>query len=922
MLNGFLDSFRILFFLRIISRLCFIAFFLSLQHTSMASIDPVSGPVWRQEVNEKYLRWNFSVKKDQLTVTKDESIVLMETFDLSLFEYITAQLQAEVMNPKYVAQIKFSKELYPEKPAQIQIYLKTSNVELFKFYKENEKKLVLDFWINQDIAENSNSDKSSTKDSDLVQNSKNSIAAISNIPPVQSAQSFSQNNVENNNTSTTDQLKISMSAQASPPAVVSKDLDFRYGASFIWPYPAMVPSIEQDLNIDAKIPENFYPVKDWWHVDKSHPGNARDALVQLIINFYRKQKFGFMKKSMDLFKEKYQPNDQEKITFLYLEANTLLYSYVQNKNPGLLQMGLNKLLNLIRITDDYDLQKVSYRFVLQNNLNRKDFSTLLKNAKDFFIRSNDHQDKEMIYLSSRLILLSLAEQDQNDKLEKFLQDPQIEKWMDTQEGIAFKYYALMNRQDYAAILSHFEQHKSGMMKPIHASILYNVAESYFQTGEIEKAKNYFQDFVNQYEFTSEASFAKLRIALSSELLDEKLSVVASLYQKIVDQATVPVARYEAKLRLVASGFVRKGSVTDGDKMLLGFLDAKADEEKWIADDVKYLLWLVRLRTYIKQQQYQEAITYYTSLPLEILPKTYQQVFEKDGTEIVLGLMQQAIHQVNDGKVMKLWGLYNEKMGKNLQKNKLALFYAGSSALRLGLKKNAEKFFAAYKTDALDEYPQWVPRDYSDLDIAALEIKNSISEKNWTEAERKLATLPDDASVKVWSKVMLMSAKGEYKKMQLYIEKNITDPVVMKKINNENLLDILEQYMLSLQKNETGDRFEIRLEAIMPVLANDKISSSFRNVRERALFLLLNSYFSDKTTKQNKIDEYWNQFISIYPNSQYLAGLNYRKANYLIMNNNGAQGKELLEQLIKQPSTPEHIKEMAKNDLNAMALPRS
>ena len=915
--------------------------------------------------NNKYLRWELFIEKDKLVISKNENLVLLETFDLSYFDRLVTTLQAQQVNKKYFSIIKYNKEFYPQRPAQIQLYLSNSTVELFKFYKETNKKVVLDFWINEatlnqnKIAEinpgllntgvqiqkinavpnlNSNIPQSDSinKQSNLVEdfvgnksvfkifNRKNGVSE-DDTDKAYAAEENSRKKLEferqkklEHLTVAVDRVSLWQSAgRKSMDNSLQKnklDLDFRYGASFLWAYP-MIPVLSNvDIDLESKSPDFYYPI-----LNREKKIDNREGHLQLMINFYRKNKFGLMKKSIDLFEAKYKATKDELVLFEYLEANVLSKSYISTKNPGLLSSYMGKIDNIINLTNDFSLKKVLYRFLIQEDLNKKNYLSLLERGKDFFIKANENKDREMIYLSAKSIMFSLSELNQVDKLEKFMSDKDVSPWLDTQEGLSFQFLTLFKREEFNKVLSIYEAKESGMEKPIKDTILFLVAESYFQLGEIDLAEKTFKHFLKSYQYHSYASFARIRYALCRELSGATLDEVGSLYLDAINRATLPTARLEAKLRYVGALFNRKGSVTTSDKKMLAYLDTQADEEKYLVYDVKFLLWQVRLRSLIKQKKYSEALTYYTSIPLDAMPKAYQSVFERDGTEVVLGLMQEAFHQGDDGRVLKLWGIYNTKFNGNLKMTKQALYYAGSSSMKLGLKQNSEALLELYKTQGTESFPQWVDREFTDLDMSALELRQLIGTKKFDEAQKIINEVKENSPLLAWAKVLIQSSKKNYPEMQKLIEETIIDEKLMKGIIPSDLVDILENYLTALEVNEKGDRLEKRLMSVMPVFEAN--IDTFKRIKERAKFILLESYMSGKEKKWFEIENVWNDFAKEYGSSSYLPRLVYGKAIYLIKENRGPEAKIILRKLATSDETPVHIKEMAKNELNTFSEER-
>jgi len=852
---------------------------------------------FQQEKTSRYLRWQLKVSKDLLIVSKNNDLVVIETFDINAFDELVKKLQEQEIDKNYIKTLKFTKEYFPDRPAQIQMYLKDPTVELFKFYKPEDQLMVLDFWINAENARTVSTEETS-------KNESLDVATVKPIVEKKIETTFSPK-------AGIDQVKMWQSSTNQD----SKDayLDFRYGSTVIWPYAAIIPKAEMDIELGSKLPDAYYPVKT-----PSSVKDERESTLQVAVNFYKKEKFGLMKKTIDLFKQKYKVTNNEKVLFLYLEANTLLKSSLTNPGISLLQGGVARLGEIVNLTKDYELQKVCLRFQIQYAKNREDFQKILELSKDFFIKANENRDREMIYHSTRNILFALAQLSQTDKLEQFLVEPQVVKWLDTQEGLAYKYYTLYKRQEYQKLLSSFERLEKGLSQPIDASILFHVGESYFQLGEFPKAREIYLKMLKDHSYHSATSFVRVRLALVSELSEEPVHKTLTQYIDAIDSATMPQARIEAKIRYVGAAYNRKRNVTDGDKTLLGFLDAQSGEEKWIQGDCQILLWQTRLRSFIQSNHYNEALTYYSSLPLIDMTPVHKKVFEADGTEIVLGLIQQAYLKGDDSSVVKIWGLYQEKMGGRLKTNKQALYYVGSSTMRLGLNENSQKLLDAYKKNPEDDYPQWVKRDYLALDANTVQIKQLVAAKDWVALDAVLKENKTNHGNVTWGKVHMMIAKNQYDAAQKEIEAALVNKELLKTLIPADLSDLLEIYLTSIEHQEKGQRLESRIEAILAVM--DSKMEVFKQVSERGKFLLLESYYREKNKDPSVIEAQLVDFKKSFPKSSYLPRISYVKALYMIGLEKKDEGTSLLNELVKNKTTPNHIREMAKNELNAMALP--
>lgn len=850
---------------------------------------------FNQEKNSKYLRWLLKTSKDQIIVTKNENWVLLETFEMKVFEKLKSTLEVVDLDGNYFKSLKFTNDYFPERPAQIQIFLKDASVELFKFYRPEDQQLVLDFWINPEVKVTS------------TENTQDSV--VEKVEPIKKETVVEKKEIIFNPQASIDKVTSWNSSKSESQNAYR---DFRYGATIIWPYKGIIPLNDVDIQLNAKTPDYYLSIKT-----PNTVKDERESILQLVTNFYKKEKYGLMKKTMDLFLQKFTPTESESIFFSYVEANTLYKSMLSGGSVSLLQGSMSRLEDILRLTKDYDYQKVCYRFLIQYALNKENFQKALELSRNFYIRSNENRDREMIYLSTKTILYSLAQLNQVDKLDQFLNDSYVSKWLDTQEGISYKIFSLFKRNEYQKLLSTFERIEKSLSKPIDASINYHVAESYFQSGELEKSKKYYKEFITNHSFMSQASFARIRVALVSELQEESIDKVLGSYIEAIDKSTLAQARIEAKFRYVGAAYNRKQVVTDGDKMILGFLDIKDDEKAMIIGDAQLLLWQTRLRSFITANNYSDALTYYSTLPVDSMIPVHKKLFEADGTEVVLGLMQQAYLKGDHAKVVKIWGIYQDKMGQLLKINKQALYYAGTSTMRVGLKNNSDAILKEY-TLAKDQYPQWVKRDYALIEDESIIARQLTNSKKWEELESHLKEYKNRDSIYVWSKVQLFLSKNNYSDAKEVIESALTDKVIMKTVAPTELNELLEMYLTCLENTDRGEKLQKRIEAIIAVM-NPK-NEVFKEARERAKFLLIESYYKEKNKNLVDVNQYIDEFEKYYPSSTYLPRIKYGKALYYFSQKNNEEGTKILNELINNKTTPKHIKEMAKSELSSLAMP--
>ena len=129
--------------MKILSILLMTLFVASTFTTSLALAD-----IFNQETLKTHLRWNLMVPRDQFFINKKEGILNIETVNLELFQTLSGELAKLDADGQYIESISYSKDNFPAKPATVTVKLKDPSVELFSFYRDADKKYILDFWIN------------------------------------------------------------------------------------------------------------------------------------------------------------------------------------------------------------------------------------------------------------------------------------------------------------------------------------------------------------------------------------------------------------------------------------------------------------------------------------------------------------------------------------------------------------------------------------------------------------------------------------------------------------------------------------------------------------------------------------------------------------------------------------------------------
>jgi len=866
---------------------------------------------FNQETFKTHLRWNIVAPRDQVFITKKDQTLTIETLNLQLFEKMAFDFGKINADQVYIKDIKYSQENFPAKPASITIALKDQSIELFSFYRDVDRKYILDFWINKDLV----SERTAALSKPLP-------LPVAAKPVVKKVVAKEKRILAPDTTS-----KILPVVEAAKP--VTQDLaknnpdyrDFRYGASFIWDYQAMIPSLEKDVNLASKIPESLYPIKD-----REFLGDEKEAHLQLSINFYRKEKYGLMNKSIDLYKKKYG-SDKNNVWNEYLKANALLKGNIAKPNKGITQSALNILTNIVGMTDNYELKSAIYRYSLQTSLDNNDYVRSLQTAKEYFVEARSDFDQDFVIYSAQAILYSLAQLKQVDKIEEFLSDKKLISILPSQIGLAYSSYAMLSKNQSSELVKKYTTVAKSLAKPVHPAILYNVAEALFREAEFELSLKLFDEFTAEYSYTLNAPYARVRMALIYEILDRPVDQTLALYRKAIDRSTLGEPRYEAKIRYVAMRTGRKIKPDALDKESVVFLEQSPDETKILDLNLKKALWLTRLRSFINEQDYDKALSYLTTIPLDSLKPAERRVFEGDGAEVVFGLIQKSYLEENYAKTVKVWEVYKDKYESKVAKAPYMNFVVCDSFLKLGLYKSFDRAYDSFKTVRADEeriFPQWTQRVKStklSVMIEELNLIRLVASKDWEKAGLLLASFPvslrDSINYSYYSGVINYHQKkynpaiGDFEK-------------VLIKQNPENQLtprqtaDLLMSYVESLYQLKDESRFKSIVRALAQDIGKSK-SAPILNVAERVQYLLIETLAGEEKPDYSELSLMTKTFKEKFQKSPYTARISYIYGLSLVKSERVKEGKEVLTTLMNDKNSPVHIKEMCRSELTTIEL---
>ena len=891
--------------MKILSILLMTLFVASTFTTSLALAD-----IFNQETLKTHLRWNLMVPRDQFFINKKEGTLNIETVNLELFQTLAGELAKLNADGQYIESISYSKDNFPAKPATVTVKLKDPSVELFSFYRDADKKYILDFWINSDLI----SEKSTAFKKPLP------LPVTSDAAMVKKKKLVAKNDILNRKSSILPVVEVTNDiADEEPPHPGYRD--FRYGASFIWDYKPMIPQLEKDLNLASKIPDSLYQIKDRNNID-----DPKEAHMQLTINFYREEKWGLLNKSITLYEKKYG-RDINTVMNEFLKANALLKGNIAKPNRGITQSVMVILSNIKEMTTDYEMKASVLRYLIQYSVDMKDHVRTLELSKQLFVEARGEFDHSLVIQSALTILHALAELNQVEKIEEFLNDKKLASILPPQMGIAYITFSLLSKNEPKEIIKRYNLISKSLAKPVHPAILYNVAESHFRLGDYSSSIKAYDEFISSYSYLLQAPFARLRLALGYELMDREIGETQVLYKNAIDRSTDPAARYEAKLRYVALRITRKINPNESDKETEVFLEQSPDESRALGPDLKKLLWLVRLRFFIANKDYEKALAYLTSISLDSIKPAERRVFEGDGAEIVFGIIKDAYFKEDYAKVVKVWEVYKTKYESKVAKNIYLNFVVCDAFIKLGLYKSYDRALESFVTVKGEEprvFPIWIERvkntNLSEL-VEELSLIRMVADKDWKGASDKLASYP----------VSLRDSLNYpyYRGLIYFHQKSYTDAIiefekVLVKQNSKNQLtprqtaDLLMGYVDSLYQLKDQDRFKTVVRALSQDINTSK-SAPILNVSERVTYLLIESFAGENNPEWKEIEIMTKAFREKFQKSPYTARIGYLYGLSLIKNSRIAEGKEVLSLLTSDDKVPLHVKEMCRSELATLEL---
>lgn len=872
----------------------------------------------QQRVTKSHLRLDIFVKRNMIVIEKKGDSVFIKSLNSELLNKLKKELLELSPVTKYIKSIIYNAPSSQNKNIEnIEIKLSSENVDLFNFYRNREKKYVVDFWRDADSVSATNA-AIKKKISEVEKAKKTKVGGV--IAPVGSRSS----KINLTKKISKNKKRATKKKEKNKKEKVSAYRDFRYGAAFIWDYDALGPSIGPYLNISRKTPEFFYPIKN-----REFQKGEKEAHLQLNLNLYRKKKWGLMYKSIKLFHQKY--GEDTNITFNeYLKANAILRTNFGKENTQPIKMAVSMFTDIAAQTKNYELKKGIYKYLLQYYLDAKDNINSLEFAKRLYVESKQNFDYEESNKAAEAILFNLAKLNQIGKIREILKEKTIKKVLPAQTLAGYKIYALFKLGKIKEVIKEYNKVKSGLTKPVNPVILFNVAEALFREASYDKSIKLFDKFISSYSYHAQSSEARLRIALSYDLLAKDNAKVLELYRSAIDRSQSFEVSYEARLRFVGLNSVRKRNPNVHDMEKRVFLELGSDKNKKINKNLKKLLWLVRLRTFVTDKEYSKGLSYLNAIPVNSLRPSERRVFEADGAEIIYGQIDSYYKKSDYSSLVRLWEIYKDRYINKVAADPYLNFIVAKAYIKMGLYNAFDAHFKRYKKVSRTPektFPVWYERDIKIWGVALLkemEVVKDINLKNWEVAQRNLRSL--SKLMKNYNKInyyrgIIAYYQKKYSEAPKYIETFLTKEEGKSIFDPYEVAEMIKAYTDSLYQTGKISKFKKVSEAIL----NDTEYYNPQNrymyeVRERMAYLNIEIIAGEKSNQSSLILEgRIKRFFKEHTKSTYKGRLSFLLAVSLLKNQKIDEGKKVFTKILEDAEVSGYIKEMAKSELSLLKI---
>ncbi len=852
------------------------------------------------ESHKDFLRVKFFIDKKLVNVTKSNLEVSFSTLDAEIYSQVKDGLK-NFSSSKYIKNISYTEPTSGNNIFTITLNLK-KNVEVFSFYKNRDRAYFVDFWKDGSVSNKQAAIKNSAElVKNTVQDSKPKF--VSKAQAIKKAPS---------------KVVKKKVVKAAPVKKVEKEYrDFRYGASFIWNYQALAPELKKQIHTNRKTAEYFFPIKNF-----DYKKNEQEAHMQLTLNLYRKGKWGLMYKSIKLYEQKfpkaYSPYND------YMKANALLRETLEKGDIKPVDTAVSMYTNILDRTDIYDLRKGIYKYLVQFYRERKDYVKALKYAKRFFSDAKENFDYEELEFTGEYILSSLADLNQVDKVKNLINDKTLIKIISKQKLKAYEIYTYLKQNDEEKVIQAYENFEKSHKGEFLGSIYYNAAEAYFRTSEYDKAFKIYDTFISKYSYMSEAAQARLRMALISDIQDKPKNVVLELYKNAINRAQNADVSLEARIRYVGLRTIRKTRPTEQDLETRIFLDKGTDKK--LNQDLEKLLWQTRLRSFIVDGKYEEALTFLTALPIAGMKLSEKKVFEADGAEVVYGIIKSNFDEGKYARAIRAWEIYKNTYFKKIGTDPEVQFIIAKSYINLtlwdGFQKMYEKMVASTK-EVAHTFPLWVPRkEVKKLDLYKneLQILRNLKLKNYSSVDRIIAST--EKSYPNFEKITFYKAlahykKGDFARAEKEYEKFYASGANANSIDPKDLVDSIQFYLESIYESKKYNKYLKVSAALLKDASSFQVANQVVDgLKERVNYQRIEILF--KNTNKLASDEA-RTFLDEFKASIYKNRVKFLLGKESLRQNDFTTGEKLLNEILSDAEAKDYLKELARTELTLINL---
>ncbi len=845
------------------------------------------------ESNDGFFRVKVYTNKELIKITRVGKVLTLRTLDSEVFNSLKNEIQA-VKNSPYVQSVTEIEPTEGNAVFAVNVNLK-DDVEIFSFYKNRDVAYFIDFW----------------RDGGSV--SQKSSALKTDVPTAKPEATVAKK--------VTPEIKKVVRVKPIVKKVTPKERDyrdFRYGASFIWDYAPILPKISKTIFLDRKTPEYFYPIED-----RKFEKDDKEAHMQLTINLYRKQKWGLMAKSIKLYQEKYK-EDANFALNEYMKANALLRESTTAGDLKPVDTAIAMFSNIAEKTPVYEFRRGIYKYLIQYYLEKQDNITTLKYAKRFFADAKENFDYEELEYATELMLLSLANLNQIDKIQSLISEKTIQKILPRQKQIAYEMYTFLKLGDEAQVLKIYEGFAKRTKGDLLPSIYYNAAEAYFRQASYTKSIAEYDKFLSKYSFHSSSSAARLRIALASDITGRKENELEELYKNAINRSQAVDVSLEARIRYVGLRAIRKIKTTSEDKEVRFFLD-KGDQTN-LSADLERLLWLTRLRSFIVEGEFQNALTFLTALPLAGMDNSFKVVFEGDGAEVVYGIIKKSYDNGEYAKSIRAWEIYKGVYFEKVAADPEIQFIIAKSYANLGLWEGFQKIYELIgqtKNQKNRTYPIWVARtstENSDLLEKQLQILRNVKLGNWKSVEeltKEMDKLAPGNAVSEFYRALSLYGQKNFSQAESVYERFFSKNVNFDLIDGKDLVDSVVNYLESIYEQAKYAKFIDVSDALVKDASSFKVDKAVvHRMKDRVGYLRLEILFTQN--KANVLEEA-NKFVKVFKDSSYINRIKFLLGRENLRLKKFDEGEKILSELINSNSAENYIKEMARSELTLLNL---